>query len=223
MQRVAEFTPEPIADNSILRGVFFQKGTKINLTADKLAAILEKHDKWLSANSDGCRADLSGANLNRADLRGADLIGACLSGACLNGANLNGACLNGACLNRADLRWANLSGSDLNGACLSGVDLRGSDLNGANLNGEIISKIPLQISGFFWTVMITEGFMTIGCKRFSHDQWERFTNNQIKQLHTDAEQFWTKNKAVLMMLCEMHKRPPGDNPTNGTATEQRQM
>ena len=57
---------------------------------DELNAILEKHKKWLNDESDGERANLSGAYLYRADLSGADLSGANLSGAYLSGAeNVN--------------------------------------------------------------------------------------------------------------------------------------
>ena len=55
------------------------------VTAEKLAEILENHKKWL-ADDGGCRAYLSGADLSRADLSGADLSGADLSGADLSGA-----------------------------------------------------------------------------------------------------------------------------------------
>lgn len=50
------------------------------VTAEKLAEILENHKKWL-ADDGGCRANLSGANLSGADLSRADLSGANLSGA----------------------------------------------------------------------------------------------------------------------------------------------
>ena len=51
------------------------------MTKEELNAILEKHKKWLADESDGERADLSGAYLYRADLSGANLSGADLSGA----------------------------------------------------------------------------------------------------------------------------------------------
>jgi hypothetical protein len=52
----------------------------------ELAAILEKHLKWLQDKQDGERADLSGADLSGADLSGADLSGADLRSADLSGA-----------------------------------------------------------------------------------------------------------------------------------------
>ena len=80
------------------------------VTAEKLADILENHRKWMR-NEGGCRADLSRADLSRA--------------------NLSGTNLSGANLRWANLRWANLSGANLSGANLSGANLSGADLSGA--------------------------------------------------------------------------------------------
>ena len=54
------------------------------------------HEKWLSNEDGGVRADLSGANLSNADLSEADLSGAYLRGANLSGVDLSGADLRGA-------------------------------------------------------------------------------------------------------------------------------
>ena len=70
------------------------------VTAEKLAEILENHKKWL-ADDGGCRANLSGADLSRANL---------------SWANLSRANLSWADLSRADLSWADLSGADLSRA-----------------------------------------------------------------------------------------------------------
>lgn len=93
--------------------------------------------------SNGIRADLSGANLRYAnlygddlryaDLSGADLYGAYIEGANLSGANLSGANLRNTNLSSANLRNTNLSGAELVCADLSGADLSGADLGDANL------------------------------------------------------------------------------------------
>ena len=93
--------------------------------------------------SNGIRADLSGANLRYAnlygddlryaDLSGADLYGAYIEGANLRGANLSGANLRNTNLSSANLRNTNLSGAELVCADLSGADLSGADLGDANL------------------------------------------------------------------------------------------
>jgi len=111
-----------------------------------IAAILEKHAKWLSDEVGGERADLRGADLRGADLRGAnlegaDLRGANLEGADLRGANLKGADLRGAKLWKANLRRADLERADLQGAVLRRADLRGANLRGANLREADLSGV----------------------------------------------------------------------------------
>ena len=89
--------------------------SSINLTE-----ILASHTSWLTGETTGSRANLSGANLS-----GANLVGANLSGAKLSGANLSRANLSGVNLSRADLSRANLSGANLSGANLSRANLVG--------------------------------------------------------------------------------------------------
>ena len=85
-------------------------------TAEELAAILEKHRKWLNGEKGGGRADLRGADLRGADLQEANLQRASLQGASLQGANLYRANLCWANLYRANLCWANLCWANLYGA-----------------------------------------------------------------------------------------------------------
>ena len=74
----------------------------------ELNKILSNHKLWLMDESNGIRADLSGANLGGADLSGADLRDADLRGANLGHANLYDADFSG-----ADLGGANLWSTDL--------------------------------------------------------------------------------------------------------------
>ena len=84
-----------------------EKGEMMN--KKEIKTVLDKHNKWLNNDDDGCRANLSGANLRGADLSGADLRCADLSGAYLSGANLSGADLSGAYLRCADIDIALLN------------------------------------------------------------------------------------------------------------------
>jgi hypothetical protein len=68
----------------------------VQLTAEELKVILDKHLLWLRAAEGGSRADLRGADLRDADLRRADLRDADLSGAVLRDADLSDAVLRGA-------------------------------------------------------------------------------------------------------------------------------
>ena len=129
------------------------------------------------------------ANLRGADLRGADLRGADLRGAYLYGADLYG---------------ANLYGADLRGANLYGADLYGADLYGADLDDEKITKSPLEIAGLHYWCLISDGFMRLGCKRFSHSEWSEFTDEQISEMDSKALEFWKQWKAPLLAMCKEH-------------------
>ena len=108
------------------------------ITENELADILRRHRLWVLGDSNGERADLSGADLSGADLYNADLRRADLSRTnlrwtSLRGADLSGANLSEANLYDADLAGANLLGADLSGANLRWTSLREADLRGANL------------------------------------------------------------------------------------------
>lgn len=125
---------------------------KINET--ELNEIISNHKLWLMDESNGIRADLSGANLRYAnlygddlryaDLSGADLYGAYIEGANLRGANLSGANLRNTNLSSANLRNTNLSGAELVCADLSGADLSGADLGDANLGSADLGYADLS-------------------------------------------------------------------------------
>ena len=149
-------------------------------------------------------ADLSGANLYGANLCGANLCGANLSRANLCGANLYGANLCGANLCGANLCGANLSRANLCGANLSRAYLSGANLYGAKIDGEEIKKPPVQIGGLAWDVLITEGFMRIGCQRHTHEAWAEFGPDEIHDMAGNATEFWEQWKAILLSICKEH-------------------
>ena len=125
---------------------------------------------------------------------GADLVGADLVGANLRGANLRG----------ADLRGANLRGADLGGANLRGADLVGADLVGANLRGA--KNAPLIINGLHWIVSINGfGMMQVGCQNHKIEKWKSFNDDQISGMDSRALEFWNKNKAMLLAICDSYK------------------
>ena len=134
-------------------------------------------------------ADLRCANLRSADLRSANLRSANLSSADLRYANLSS----------ADLRSANLSYANL-----SYADLRYANLSSADLLGEKIKQLPLQFYGLVWDVLVTDGFMTIGCQRHTHEQWQNFTDDEIRAMDTGARLFWKSWKEPLMIMCKNH-------------------
>jgi hypothetical protein len=123
----------------------------------------------------------------------------------LRDANLRNADLSGADLSGADLRDAKLYRADLSGADLSGADLRDADLYGADLSGEKLAIQPIFISGLYWNITITELFLTIGCKRFKHEEWAEFDDETILSMAINATKFWSVNKSWLLLACKEHR------------------
>jgi len=156
-------------------------------------------EKAVSSDANLRDADLRGANLGCADLGGANLGGADLGGADLRGADLGGAYLDGADLGGADLRGANLGGADLGGA-----DLRGANLGGADLDGEKLTRAPISILNLRWDVLITEGYMRIGCRRYTHQEWNDFDEAAIRAMDSHAFDFWKQWRGPLLMMCQKH-------------------
>ena len=146
-------------------------------------------------------ADLRAANLRAADLCAADLRAADLRAADLCGANLRGANLRAADLRDADMRDAELCGADLRAANLRGADLRGADLRGADLRGEKLKSIPVFICGLTWFVTVTNEYLTIGCQRHTHAEWEAFSDEQISDMDEGALNLWQMWKPSLLSIC----------------------
>ena len=98
-----------------------------------------------------------------------------------------------------------LRGADLGGADLRWADLRGADLYRADLDGEKINKNPLVITGLTYWILITEKYMRIGCERYSHEEWGRFSDDEIEDMDSDAAlEFWNGNKSMLLTICKNH-------------------
>ena len=99
---------------------------------------------------------------------------------------------------------ANLYGANLYGANLYGANLRGADLHDANLDGEKISKTPLSVVGLRYWCLISDGYMRLGCKRFTHQEWADFDDEQISKMDDGALKFWQQWKSPLLAMCKSH-------------------
>ena len=116
------------------------------------------------------------------------------------GDNLQGANLQGANLKEANLQYANLQGANLRGTNLKGANLRGANLQYANLPAEVI-----RIDGLRWDVTISQDWITIGCQHHHIDDWEKFTDDEIAEMHDDALEFWKENKQKLVTIANLTK------------------
>ena len=128
--------------------------------------------------------DLSSADLSRAELSRANLIYADLSS--------------------ANLRSANLRSTDLSRADLSRANLSYADLSSAKIDGEKITKDPLLITGLYYSCLITDGYMRLGCKRYTHAEWSEFNDSEIAAMDSRAIEFWNKWKFPLLAMCKQH-------------------
>ena len=89
---------------------------------------------------------------------------------------------------------------------LCGANLHGANLYRANLNGEKLKTNPVIIYGLTWDVLITNEFLTIGCQRHSHAEWEAFSNDQIAKMESRALRFWQEWKRPLLSMCSIHSK-----------------
>lgn len=146
--------------------------------------------------ADLCDANLNGANLCDANLRGADL----------RRANLSNCAVRGTGFAWAKLDDTNLRGVDLRYAILDGVSLHHAILDGDDLREEIIEQTPISILNLSWDILITDNYMTIGWYRYTHAEWEKFTDTDILEMHDNTFAiFWTTNKNWLLGACASHK------------------
>ena len=93
----------------------------------------------------------------------------------------------------------------LRGADLRGAYLRGADLRGANLDSEKLSVSPLVVGGLRYWCLISDNYMRLGCKRFTHDEWTAFSDDEISNMDSYALEFWKQWKAPLLAMCAAHR------------------
>ena len=97
-----------------------------------------------------------------------------------------------------------LSKADLSRAELYGANLYGANLSGAKIYGEKITKNPLSITGLYYRCLITDGYMRLGCKRYTHAGWSEFSDSEIEEMDSHATEFWNQWKFPLLAMCKQH-------------------
>ena len=121
------------------------------------------------------------------------------------GDNLQGANLKEANLQYANLQGANLRGTNLKGANLRGANLKEAILQGANLQYANLPAEVIRIDGLRWDVTISQDWITIGCQHHHIDDWDKFTDDEIAEMHDDALEFWKENKQKLTTIANLTK------------------
>ena len=116
------------------------------------------------------------------------------------------------CVEAAFSAGANLRGANLVGAYLRGANLRGANLDGANLVGATygegipLENEPIQLIGTKYFVLIMDMHIKIGCKLFSHAQWENFTDDEISQMDSGALKWWNEWRGMVLSLSLGHQQ-----------------
>jgi hypothetical protein len=68
-----------------------------------------------------------------------------------------------------------------------------------------LEKNPIYINGLYWPVTITTKHLTIGCQHHTHEEWENFSEQEIKNMDNNAPTFWKVWKTHLLAMCKAHK------------------
>ena len=132
-----------------------------------------------------CHADLDFADFNQAILTDTQLIESSL-----NDAEFDGATLGHTDFFKSDLRNIRFGCADIKTAMLW-------DVLGDNKH-----IITLQTPKY--TVNYTAEHIQIGCKKFTHDEWKNFTDEEIDDMAAGALRWWRKHKEWLFATIEMN-------------------
>ena len=150
------------------------------MSPEDLTEVLRKHELWLSDDPDGERANLQYANLQYANLQYANL-------------------------RYANLRSADLQSANLQSANLRSADLRSADLRSANLRyaiGEGERILSMQLPSY--PVVMFESDIRIGCKKYTVNEWESFSDQEISEMDEDALVWWKSWKDVVLKSHEIY-------------------
>ena len=162
------------------------------MTPEQLKEVLAQHTLWLDTDGkEGEKAYLACADLNEAYLACADL----------NEANLE----------RANLNEANLIRANLEGANLYKAKLKGAVLWGTIGNMREIKNLQLDT----YSITYTADRLQIGCKNYSIEEWTGFSDEVIKDMDSEALEWWKKYRDHIFKTIELSPAiPTGHEGTN---------
>lgn len=94
---------------------------------------------------------------------------------------------------------ANLRRAELSSANLSYAELRGANLSYAMGNKGKIKNLQTM----YYEVVYTKTDMAIGCEQHTIEEWFKFTDEEIDNMHESALEFWGKYKELLKLLTSI--------------------
>lgn len=111
-------------------------------------------------------------------------------------------------LEGANLRGANLEGANLEGANLEGANLENANLEHTNLQYEDIrwvvgnGKEIKNVKGQRWPIVYTKNVLVIGCQQHLIENWWKFSDEEISEMHDNALIWWKKWKPKLQEIIK---------------------
>jgi uncharacterized protein YjbI with pentapeptide repeats len=100
-----------------------------------------------------------------------------------------------------------LYGANLSGANLSGANLYGTNLSGTTYHEGTFNKGLLQLIGLKWPILFLDTHIKIGCKFYSTNEWDNFTDEEINKLNSEALDFWQAYKDLIITIANKHQNP----------------
>ena len=85
------------------------------------------------------------------------------------------------------------------------LTIEGDTLQWANLRGASLPTEVIRLDGMRWDVTILYGYMRIGCQHHHVDDWDKFTNDEISNMDSEALEFWQANKQKLITIANFTK------------------
>ena len=105
-----------------------------------------------------------------------------------------------------DFMGGNFYGGDFKGGDFRGGNFRGGNFRGGTFLGEVLHRTPILIQDLTWPVICTPEKLRIGCKCYTHTEWQEFSDAKISEMDPRAGAFWYRNKAFLLGICEQEAR-----------------
>ena len=111
------------------------------------------------------------------------------------------------CVEAAVEAGASLVGANLGSANLVGADLRGANLVGAKYGESIpIEHQPMQLQTNKYNVLVMDTHIKIGCKLYSHKEWEAFSDEEIAKMDGGALEWWNEWKGIVISTANAHQK-----------------
>ena len=88
-------------------------------------------------------------------------------------------------------------------ADLEYANLKGTNFKEAKYGGRVIKNTIIKLTNLEYSVLIFSGYIKIGCKLHSKEEWLEFTDREILKMDKEkALKFWKIWKETLILICE---------------------